>query len=192
MKITILDNQDSFVYNLRDEFLNLGHDIKVFRNTVELETILEESPDLICLSPGPGHPREAGNMMELIADTLGKIPLLGVCLGYQALIEHYGGIVEPVGPVHGQAHEITLTAAGKNDPIFAGITQNLNVARYHSLGCTNLPKELNNLARIGKISMIARAKKAPALGFQFHPESILTAAGPQMLKAAIASLTTEK
>lgn len=114
--IVLLDNHDSFVYNLVDALA--GFDTTVFRNTVAVHDVLRAQPDIIVLSPGPGHPRDAGCMMELIDATLGTIPILGVCLGFQALLEHHGGAVEPCGPVHGKSVPMTLTEAGVTHPVF--------------------------------------------------------------------------
>ncbi|MGQ4538271.1 glutamine amidotransferase-related protein [Dermabacteraceae bacterium P7074] len=191
MRVLLLDNQDSFVYNLRSEFQTLGFDTLVMRNTVPVAEVLGQEADLICLSPGPGHPRQAGNMMEVLAQSWGKVPLLGICLGFQAMLEHLGAGVGPVGAVHGQAHRVTLTKQGKQDPAFSALP-GLRVARYHSLGCTTVPAEMDCLARIGDLVMAARAKDAPALGLQFHPESILTDSGPQLIAAAVHSLTQTK
>lgn len=88
--VVLLDNHDSFVYNLVDAFAVAGYRCTVFRNSVEVKEILAAKPDIICLSPGPGHPRDAGCMMELIDHVLGRIPVLGICLGFQALLEHFG------------------------------------------------------------------------------------------------------
>lgn len=186
--IVIVDNHDSFVYNLAAEIAPPGTRLSVFRNSVDTGVILDSQPDLICLSPGPGHPRTAGNLMEIIDQALGKIPLLGICLGFQALLEYHGSDVKPVGAVHGQAHELTLTEDGQADPLFTAVGNAPRVARYHSLGCTEVPGDLVSLAQIGQVCMAARTRDGSALGLQFHPESILTAAGPRILANAVASL----
>ena len=154
--IVLLDNHDSFVYNLVDALA--GFDTTVFRNTVAVHDVLHAQPDIIVLSPGPGHPRDAGCMMELIDATLGTTPILGVCLGFQALLEHHGGAVEPCGPVHGKSVPMTLTEAGVMHPVFQGLATDTEpdqpghlgtqvpVARYHSLGCTDLPRGMRCLA----------------------------------------------
>ncbi len=101
--VVLIDNHDSFVYNLVDAFAVGGYRCTVFRNTVPVTEILAVEPDIICLSPGPGHPLDAGTMMQLIDATLGQIPILGICLGFQALLAHYGATVQPCGPADGMA-----------------------------------------------------------------------------------------
>lgn len=141
--IVLLDNQDSFVYNLVDALA--GFDTVVYRNTVSADTVLGVDPELIVLSPGPGYPADAGCMMEVIERAQGRIPILGICLGYQALIEHFGGHVQPCGPEHGTSVPMRLTAP---HPLFRGLTVggapgrpglDVPVARYHSLGATEAP-----------------------------------------------------
>lgn len=201
--IVLLDNQDSFVYNLVDAFAVAGYHCIVFRNTVDVDTILAAQPDLICLSPGPGHPRAAGNMMDLIQQVYGKIPLLGICLGFQALLEYHGATVEPCGPVHGSTDAMVLTDAGKDSAIFRGLTVDdaienefqgslVPIARYHSLGCQQPPAALTTLgtceSRLGTITMAAQDTAARAIGLQFHPESILSLQGPIILERCIQNL----
>ena len=151
--IALLDNQDSFVYNLVDALAE--YDSTVFRNTVSADTVLATEPDLIVLSPGPGYPADAGCMAELIDRAQGRIPILGICLGYQALVEHFGGAVRPCGPVHGASISMALTDAGQDSPLFAGMTVDdipgqrgrlVPVARYHSLGATAVPAGMHALA----------------------------------------------
>lgn len=210
-RIALLDNQDSFVYNLVDALSSLADsgahgeciDFTVYRNTVTVDDVLDSDPDLIILSPGPGYPAEAGCMMELIDRAEGTIPLLGICLGFQALVEHFGGAVTPCGPVHGESIGMTLTEEGLNSPLFEGLTVDgapelhqpgvtVPVARYHSLGSATLPRELVSLATTpadtGDVVMAARTRDHMSLGFQFHPESILTPAGPVMLERSVSQL----
>lgn len=204
--VVLIDNQDSFVYNLVDTFAVGGYRTTVLRNTVSVAEVLAAKPDLICLSPGPGHPTTAGNMMELVAAVLGKIPILGICLGFQALLEHFGGSVRPVGPVHGVTDNMTLTPAGMAAELFQGLTVDaapdattagrlVPVARYHSLGCTldETPSQLVPLGytatAVGEVVMAASTTDQMALGLQYHPESVLSPAGPVMLDRAIAMLT---
>lgn len=201
-KVLLLDNHDSFVYNLVDALS--GYDTVVMRNTVTVTEILDEKPDLIVLSPGPGHPTDAGCMMELIDAVLGKIPLLGICLGFQALLEHHGGKVAPCGPVHGSTHTMVLTDGGAQHPVFQGLTTDVEpdqpdyvgtqvpIARYHSLGCTQLPEGLNPLGYINDIVMAAETTDGTALGLQFHPESVLTPTGPIMIERCIDKLALNK
>ncbi|HCG2962372.1 TPA: anthranilate synthase component II [Corynebacterium striatum] len=201
--VVLIDNHDSFVYNLVDALA--AYKTTIFRNTVSVEEILAAKPDIICLSPGPGHPRDAGCIMELIDHVLGEIPLFGICLGFQALLDHHGGTVEPCGPVHGKSVAMTLIEEGAQHPIFTGLTvdsepDNPNyvgtqvpVARYHSLGCTHIPAGMRALAatetQIGDVVMAAETNDGMAFGVQFHPESVLSPKGPLMLERCIESLS---
>ncbi|MDY3127854.1 MAG: anthranilate synthase component II [Corynebacterium sp.] len=198
--VVLLDNQDSFVYNLVDALS--GYNTTVMRNTVSVEEVLAAKPDLIVLSPGPGHPTEAGCMMQLIDATLGRIPILGICLGFQALLEYHGGTVAPCGPVHGTTDTMTLTEHGTSHPVFAGLSTDIEpdlpdhvgtqvpVARYHSLGCIALPAGMRSLAHIDDIIMAAETTNGMAMGMQFHPESVLTPTGPIMLERCIEKLAS--
>lgn len=202
MTIVMLDNQDSFVYNLVDALRDTGdHDMVVYRNTVSADTVLAANPDLIVLSPGPGYPADAGCMMEVINRAQGRIPILGICLGYQALIEHHGGRVSPCGPEHGTSRPMRLTEAGGASVLFSGLTtggtptepsNSVPVARYHSLGATQEPEGMRALAwadtEIGEVIMAAETTDSMAIGLQFHPESILTPAGPIMLERCVTQL----
>lgn len=201
--VVLIDNHDSFVYNLVDALA--GYNTTVFRNTVPVEEVLAAQPDSIILSPGPGHPRDAGSMMQLIDASLGRIPMLGICLGFQALLDHFGGTVEPCGPVHGSSVPMTLTDAGASHPLFQGLTTDsepdnpnyvgrlVPVARYHSLGCANVPAQMRSLAEtetaIGPVTMAAETLDGMALGLQFHPESLLTPTGPIMIERCINQLS---
>lgn len=208
MKITLIDNQDSFVYNLVDALAGAGHDCTVYRNTIPTATALAGKPDVVVLSPGPGHPSEAGNLMEVVATCLAEnIPMLGICLGFQALLDHCGGTVEPCGPVHGIKGHMVLTEAGQESRIFAGLTVDRDpahpgnpgtrvpIARYHSLGCTQPPEAFEVLAwSDSKIGDVVQAAAIPgptgyaALGVQFHPESVLSPTGPIILERCLAAL----
>ena len=191
--IVLLDNQDSFVYNLVDALA--GYDTVVYRNTVSADTVLAADPELIVLSPGPGYPADAGCMMKVIERAQGRTPLLGICLGYQALIEHFGGRVQPCGPEHGTSVPMRLT---QPHPLFDGLTVggapgqpglDVPVARYHSLGATDAPEGIVPLAwtptQIGDVIMAAETPDGMSVGFQFHPESILTPSGPQLLERCV-------
>ncbi|MCQ4616953.1 gamma-glutamyl-gamma-aminobutyrate hydrolase family protein [Corynebacterium sp. CCUG 18816] len=191
--IVLLDNQDSFVYNLVDALAE--YESVVFRNTVDADSILALDPDLIVLSPGPGYPADAGCMPELIRRAQGSVPMLGICLGYQALVEHFGGTVQPCGPVHGVSDTMRLTSAGLASGLFDGMTSQLGhpgrdvpVARYHSLGATEMPAGMHALARTGDIVMAAATDDGTSIGLQFHPESILTPTGPTMLRRCVDKL----
>ncbi|WP_459588735.1 anthranilate synthase component II [Corynebacterium camporealensis] len=200
--VVLIDNHDSFVYNLVDALA--GFETTVFRNTVSVDEALAAKPDIICFSPGPGYPADAGNMMAILDRVLGEIPVLGICLGFQALLEHFGGTVEPCGPVHGKSLAMTLSDAGAHHPVFDGLTVDkepdhpeyvgtqVPVARYHSLGCTNPPEELRVLATtetdIGDVVMAAETHDGTAFGMQYHPESVLSPTGPIMLERCVTQL----
>ena len=185
--VYLLDNLDSFSYNLVDEVAQLGFSLKLYRNTVPAAYIFEkmqqeQQPVVLLLSPGPGAPAEAGSMPELISLCAGKFPMLGICLGHQALVEHYGGVVGRAGEtVHGKTAAITL----QDHPLFAGLPQPFLVARYHSLMATEMPKALTLLANDRHIPMAVINEDKRMLGFQFHPESILTTLGKPLLKQSI-------
>ena len=184
--ILFVDNFDSFTYNLVDQFRELGHSVTIFRNDYPLEDFLEKvksTPDaLVALSPGPGTPTEAGNLLEIIKELKGMVPMIGICLGHQALIEALGGKVVHTGTVlHGKVSKI----AHDNRAMFAGLSNPMPVARYHSLMGDELPAELEVNARFGNIVMAVRHKTLPICGFQFHPESILTVEGTKLLKQSV-------
>lgn len=192
VKIFMLDNLDSFTYNLVDEFQCLGFKPTIYRNTLSADFIFEQMQKcservLLVLSPGPGEPSKAGCLMALIAKCAGKYPILGICLGHQALVEHYGGKVDRAPEiVHGKASNITHRQNG----VFENISQPLPVARYHSLVATNIPKSLDIIAEYitaeqMSLPMAIEHKDDAALGFQFHPESILTTYGGTLLAQTI-------
>lgn len=188
--VYLLDNLDSFSYNLVDELAQLGYTLKLYRNTVPAEFIFskmckEAEPVVLVLSPGPGSPSQAGCMPELIALCAGKFPMLGICLGHQALVEHYGGTVGQAGEtVHGKTSIITL----HEHPVFQGLPTKFSVARYHSLMATEVPEELTVIANYQHIPMAIAQERDGVLGYQFHPESILTTLGKPLLKQSLTHL----
>ncbi|TRW50066.1 anthranilate synthase component II [Aliidiomarina halalkaliphila] len=187
--IIFIDNVDSFTYNLVDELAQLGYSLSVYRNTVttdfiaaQLAAAAEKGPVILCLSPGPGHPRDAGNLMEVIAHAAGRYPILGICLGFQALIEFCGGNVDRCHEtVHGKTSYIECNA----HPMFDGLSQPLPVARYHSLQAVSVPSSVTVVASVNSIPMAFEAPELCAIGFQFHPESIMTSEGSLLLKQTI-------
>ncbi|WP_286266385.1 aminodeoxychorismate/anthranilate synthase component II [Thalassotalea atypica] len=194
-QIIMLDNFDSFTYNLVDEFYQLGFEPKVYRNTISADYIIEQlklagDNAMLVLSPGPGEPTDAGCLMTLIEKAVGQFPILGICLGHQALIQHYGGIIGRAPEiVHGKSSMMTHTAKGA----FQAIQNPVPVARYHSLVATKMPEQLITTAQVefSKESSLVMAVEHPQdaiLGFQFHPESILTTYGSHLLKQAICHL----
>ncbi|ALM91143.1 aminodeoxychorismate/anthranilate synthase component II [Alteromonas stellipolaris] len=196
----LLDNVDSFTYNLVDELRALNLEINVYRNTVCADMLFEKmqeqatkGPVLLMLSPGPGAPSEAGCMPALLEKVAGTFPVLGICLGHQAIVEYYGGIVGRATQVmHGKSSAITHS----EKDMFTDLPQPLHVARYHSLAAQTLPDALEPCASCvnddGSETVMAVFNKTDKmLGFQFHPESILTAQGSVLLKQSIDYLTQQ-
>lgn len=195
-KLFMLDNLDSFTYNLVDEFQCLGFEPTVYRNTLSSDFIFNkiiehtEKTDenvILVLSPGPGDPKSAGCLMALINLCAGKIPMLGICLGHQALIEHYGGSVGRAEEiVHGKSSPITHCASGA----FANIPNPLPVARYHSLVGIEVPESLTTIADYNDMAMAICQERDAILAYQFHPESILTTFGSILLAQSFDYLLT--
>lgn len=181
--IVVIDNYDSFTYNIVQELGELGAELSVYRNdqisVAELEAL---SPSHIVISPGPGFPRDSGVSCDVIRELGPKIPLLGVCLGHQCIGEVYGGVVTHAPQL---MHGKTSMIYHKQDPLFTGIPNPFEATRYHSLIVKEetLPKELMVTAftESGEI-MGLRHKHYPIVGVQFHPESILTRFGMRMLE----------
>ncbi|MDO6617765.1 MULTISPECIES: aminodeoxychorismate/anthranilate synthase component II [unclassified Shewanella] len=191
MKLYLLDNFDSFTYNLVDQFRCLGFEVMIYRNDVSADylaekLISENGKAALVLSPGPGAPHEAGCMMELIAKVAGKVPMLGICLGHQAMVEHYGGKVERAPfVVHGKASPTIHNGEG----VFANLPSPLPVARYHSLVATQVPACLEVIASTDDMPMAILHPQDKVVGFQFHPESILTTLGSTLLTQTLTYLT---
>ncbi len=180
--ILLIDNYDSFSYNLYQLVGELDPDIKVIRNDeMTAEQIKELAPKKIILSPGPGRPEDAGMTVE-VAKTISKqIPTLGVCLGHQAICQAYGAqVVHAKKLMHGKQSTVTLD---NESALFKDLPKQTEVARYHSLAAKDLPDELIVTAQTddGEV-MAVQHKQYPIYGVQFHPESILTPLGKQMLK----------
>lgn len=185
--ILLIDNVDSFTYNLVDQLRSSGHNVVIYRNQIPADVIIEklrqlEKPVLV-LSPGPGTPSEAGCMPELLKRLRGQLPIIGICLGHQAIVETYGGFVGQAGEIlHGKASSITHD----NEAMFAGMNNPLPVARYHSLVGSQIPEGLTVNARYGDMVMAVRHEEDRVCGFQFHPESILTSQGARLLEQTLA------
>jgi anthranilate synthase component 2 len=201
--VFLLDNFDSFTYNLVDELRTLGLELIVYRNSVSADVILQKMQNksqqidknsqvkqvMLMLSPGPGNPSQAGSMLELLNLVKGQFPVLGICLGHQAIVESYGGnIIRAEKVMHGKSSLIEHCA----DKMFNNMPQPLPVARYHSLMASNIPEELTVLANFADIPMAVVHLEDKMLGFQFHPESILTSHGSQLLMQSIEFLTQDK
>ncbi len=185
--ILLLDNIDSFTWNLVDQLRASGHNVVIYRNNVPAEVLTErlqamENPVLM-LSPGPGAPSEAGCMPELLARLRGRLPIIGICLGHQAIVEAYGGYVGQAGEIlHGKASAIEHDGEG----MFAGLSNPLPVARYHSLVGSKVPAGLTVNATFNGMVMAVRHDADRVCGFQFHPESILTTHGARLLEQTLA------
>ncbi|MFC1769043.1 anthranilate synthase component II [Nanoarchaeota archaeon] len=183
MNILFIDNFDSFVYNLVDEFEKKGCNVLVYRNNTEmkvLEKVIKDfKPKLIVISPGPSNPANAGNCIQLIKNYYQSIPIMGICLGHQCLVEALGGKVDRIHEiVHGKSSFIKHD--GKT--IFAGIPNNFKAARYHSLGAVDVPYCFEVSARSeSNVVMAIRHKEFPCEGVQFHPESVLTPIGGKII-----------
>jgi anthranilate synthase/aminodeoxychorismate synthase-like glutamine amidotransferase len=179
--VLMVDNYDSFTYNLVQFLGELGADIEVVRNDVmSVDELLERRPDRVVVSPGPCTPDDAGISIESMRRfPEAGIPTLGVCLGHQSLAQAFGGVVVRGEPVHGKTTEIEHDGR----TIFAGLPPKLTVGRYHSLVVDpdRLPASFEVSARGGGVVMAIRHRELPAEGVQFHPESVLTDAGKQLL-----------
>jgi anthranilate synthase component II len=186
LQVVFLDNVDSFTYNLVDEFARRGSSVAVFRNDVPPERVLAAAagsgPRLLVVSPGPGTPSAAGSCLEVVRGALGAVPLFGVCLGHQALVQALGGTVEraPVA-VHGKASWIRH----RPSPLFDGLPNPMPVGRYHSLVAGRIPPVLESIADADGLVMAASHRAVPALSVQFHPESVLTASGGRLIDNVI-------
>jgi len=185
--ILLLDNFDSFTYNLVDQLRAFGHNVVIYRNNVPADQLIArlqqmENPVLM-LSPGPGAPSEAGCMPALLQALRGQLPIIGICLGHQAIVEAYGGHVGQAGEIlHGKASAIDHDDQG----MFAGLNNPLPVARYHSLVGSNIPDGLTVNATYNGMEMAVRDDANRVCGFQFHPESILTSQGARLLEQTLA------
>ncbi|HWA94080.1 MAG TPA: aminodeoxychorismate/anthranilate synthase component II [Terracidiphilus sp.] len=189
--VFVLDNYDSFTYNLVQYLGELGAEVDVRRNDeLTVEEVEALKPDRILLSPGPCTPGEAGILVPLIRHMAGKAPILGVCLGHQAIGEAFGGkVIRAKNLMHGKTSSITHSGTG----VFAGLPTPLTCTRYHSLIVEEetLPGELEVTARVdesdsGSVIMGLRHKSLPIEGVQFHPESVLTEGGLQMIRNFLA------
>lgn len=181
--LLMIDNYDSFTYNLVQYFGELGEDVAVYRNDdITLDMIESLRPDRICISPGPGAPAGAGVSLDILRHFPGRIPIFGVCLGHQSIGAVFGGkIVRAKQVMHGKVSRITHTNTG----VFEGLPSPLAITRYHSLAIEreSLPDclEVTAWADDGEI-MGVRHRELPVEGVQFHPESILSESGHRLLR----------
>jgi len=182
VRLLLIDNYDSFTYNLVQAFLVLGAEVEVHRNDALTPSEARAlAPTHLCISPGPGTPRDAGVSMDMIREFAGRIPVLGVCLGHQSIVEVFGGEVVRAGRL---MHGKTSLVRHDGQTLFAGIAQPCEVGRYHSLIAepSNLPAVLEVSARTAEGEIMAVRHRALTVeGVQFHPESILTPEGPRIL-----------
>lgn len=189
VRLLLIDNFDSFVYNVAQAFGALGADPIVIRNDATLEELTAESPDAVVISPGPGSPTDAGVSLAAIDHFSGRVPVLGICLGHQCIGEAFGGKIQraSVGPVHGKTSSIEHDGHG----VFSGVGSPLVATRYHSLAIepSTFPEVLEVTARSEDgVVMGVRHRELPIEGVQFHPESVLTSEGPRLLKNFLASV----
>lgn len=180
-RILLIDNYDSFTYNLAQAFMELGAEVEVRRNdTIAVADAEDLVPTHLVISPGPGRPEDAGASIEMIAAFAGRIPILGVCLGHQCIVQHYGGEIVPASTVmHGKTSRVFHDGRS----MYRGMTAPFVAGRYHSLAAADLvPEELTVTARTedGEI-MGVRHRQSQVEGVQFHPESVLTPEGPRLL-----------
>jgi anthranilate synthase/aminodeoxychorismate synthase-like glutamine amidotransferase len=180
MRVLVIDNYDSFTYNLVQYLGELGAEVEVVRNDrATVADLLERKPDRVVVSPGPCTPTEAGISVEAMkAFPEAGIPSLGVCLGHQSMVEAFGGEVIRADPVHGKGAEVSHDGTG----LYEGLPNPLDAGRYHSLiADPDLPEELEVTSTSGDIVMGVRHRTLPAEGVQFHPESVLTPEGKKLL-----------
>ena len=181
MRVLMLDNYDSFTYNLVHLFEELGAEVVVFRNdALTVDDAVALAPDRLVVSPGPGRPADAGISVELIRRLGPSVPTMGVCLGHQAIVEAFGGTVgQAQALLHGKASRVRHDGLG----LFHGLPEEIEAGRYHSLAATVVPDELTVTARTedGEV-MGVRHGTHPVEGVQFHPESVLTPDGPAMAR----------
>ena len=194
IRLLMIDNYDSFTYNIVQYFGELGAEVEVFRNDeITLEQIAAKAPDRLVVSPGPCSPLEAGISVAAIQHFAGKLPILGVCLGHQAIGAAFGGnIIRAQELMHGKTSVITTSSQARQQGVFAGLPKQFTVNRYHSLAIekSSCPDVLEVTAWTddGEI-MGVRHKTLPIQGVQFHPESILTEHGHAMLRNFLAQTT---
>lgn len=184
--ILLLDNIDSFTYNLVDQLRASGHNVVIYRNYVPADVVIarlrEMENPILMLSPGPGTPADAGCMPQLLNQLRGQLPIIGVCLGHQAIVEAYGGHVGQAGEIlHGKASAIEHDGLA----MFQGLPNPLPVARYHSLVGSQIPATLTVNAHFNGMVMAVRHDADRVCGFQFHPESILTTHGARLLEQTL-------
>jgi anthranilate synthase/aminodeoxychorismate synthase-like glutamine amidotransferase len=181
--LLLIDNYDSFTYNLVQAFLVLGVRVDVFRNDeITVDEALRLAPSHLCISPGPGRPEDAGVSLDMIAAFETRVPIFGVCLGHQSLVHHFGGqIVSAERLMHGK----TSSVEHDGKTIYTGLSQPFEAGRYHSLCAEDatMPDALEVTARTSRGEIMGvRHRELPIEGVQFHPESVLTPEGDDLMK----------
>ncbi len=188
MRVLVIDNYDSFTYNLVQYLGELGADPIVYRNDVlDPDEAMALGAARLVISPGPGRPGSAGNSMDYVRRMAGEVPVLGVCLGHQVIAEVYGGTVDRAPePRHGKTSAITHDGVG----VFAGLSNPFEATRYHSLAVTSVPDALVVTARSedGVVQGV-RHRELPIEGVQFHPESVMTGEGKRLLANFLSPLS---
>ncbi|ELY45750.1 anthranilate synthase component II [Natronorubrum tibetense] len=196
LTVLFVDNYDSFTYNLVEYVSQqAGTETEVLKNTASLEEIRAVDPDAIIISPGPGHPkndRDVGVTMQVLREVSPTVPTLGVCLGLEAAVYEYGGTVgRAPDPIHGKASAVDHDGAG----VFAGLEQGFRAGRYHSLVATAVPDcfEVSATAEHGKETLVmgVRHREHPIEAVQFHPESVLTALGHDVIENFLESVAED-
>jgi anthranilate synthase/aminodeoxychorismate synthase-like glutamine amidotransferase len=182
-RLLLIDNYDSFTYNLVQAFLVLGADVRVYRNdAITVDQAQELEPTHLCISPGPGTPAQAGISMEMVRAFAGHIPVFGVCLGHQSIVEVFGGqVVRASRLMHGKTSHIEHDRIG----VFDEVPEDCEVGRYHSLIAEpdSIPAQLLVTARTAEGEIMGvRHRQFMVEGVQFHPESVLTPDGPMMMR----------
>ena len=184
--LLLIDNYDSFTYNLAHLFQELGEDVTVLRNdAVDAGGAERLAPDRLVVSPGPGRPEDSGATLEIIERLAPRIPTLGVCLGHQAIVEAFGGeIGQAKRLLHGKASQVEHDGRG----LFAGLPESFEAGRYHSLAATSVPDCLEVSASCAEGEVMAvRHRELPVDGVQFHPESVLTPVGAELAQNFLAA-----
>ena len=182
VRMLLIDNYDSFTYNLVQAFAAMGADVMVYRNdAISTDEALALAPTHLVISPGPGRPEDAGESLAMIEAFAGRVPILGVCLGHQSLVQHFGGEIVRAGRL---MHGKTSLTRHDGKTIFEGLSQPVEVGRYHSLCAQQetLPDVLELTAETERGEIMAvRHRSLPIEGVQFHPESVLTPEGDRLM-----------
>ena len=189
MNVLFIDNFDSFTYNLVEEFAKRSNDVLVYRNNTPMEqidkVIKDFGAEIIVLSPGPSNPENAGICMKLIKKYYEDIPFFGICLGFQCIVEAFGGKITGCQEIfHGKASQIEHNEA----KFFQGLENPIQVGRYHSLYAAELPEDFTLASEIRDIPMAIWHNNYPIYGVQFHPESILTPVGGKIIENIIGGI----